>query len=169
MYGWGVRRWFSAYNTVCDDKTKLKYYLPEEIYYTHIDSFLSKPIVTRYFDDKCLYDLYFHDVLMPKTLLRIMSGNYLDDKYQNIAREDIFELMKNQKSVVCKESVCSVGGKGVVFFDFEKDSLDSFMDYLEKENELIIQAVIKQHPILGGLHSSSINTIRVMTLYNNGK
>ena len=55
-------KWFEFYNGLCQDKTKLKYYIPESVYYTDIDTFFTIPRRCEELDDKNMYDLFFGDV-----------------------------------------------------------------------------------------------------------
>lgn len=162
----GVKRWYAAYNAVCSDKHYLKYYLPEEIYYTYVDTYFTNSLAASYLDDKNYYNMYFKDVNMPNTVFRKMKGKFLDENYQMVNLDKILEITKKKKSIVCKKSVESAGGKGVRFFDFEEDTIDDFIKYIDNNNELIVQDVIKQHSTLSALNSSSINTIRIMTFFN---
>ncbi len=160
----GVRCWFSAYNTSCDKKEKLKYYLPEIIYYPYIDAFFTHPQEASVLDDKNNYDMYFQGIPMPETIVRKMRGLFLDKNYHLITATKALELIKSQQNVVCKESVSSQGGKGVKFFDLQAADEKELLDWMRVRDNIIVQKVIGQHSELSRLHSDSINTVRVMTL-----
>ena len=63
-------RWFEFYNTNCENKELLKYYIPDNIYYAEVDTFFTEPRRCQALDDKNLYDLYFHDIKRPVTIIR---------------------------------------------------------------------------------------------------
>ena len=67
-------KWFEFYNTNCEDKSKLKYYIPDTIYYCDIDTFFTDPRRCEALDDKNLYDLYFQDVKRSKSIIRKIDG-----------------------------------------------------------------------------------------------
>lgn len=167
FYG-GVRQWYEAYNVNCLDKGSLKYYIPEIIYYPQIVCRLTNPYLTEKFDDKNLYDMYFSDISMPKTILRKMHGEWMDARYGVLKYDEVLSLLKNQARVVCKQSVASAGGKGVFFFDFEKENVNDCLKWMSDKKNVIVQEVIQQHPILANIHSNSINTMRIMTLMQGG-
>ena len=70
--------WFEFYKASCEDLSVLKYYIPDSIYYPEIDMFFNHPRRCEALDDKNLYDLYFHDVKMPLTIIRIVNGEFFD-------------------------------------------------------------------------------------------
>lgn len=167
-YFGGVRQWYEAYNVNCIDKENLKYYIPEIIYYPQIICRLTNPYYTEIFDDKNLYDMYFSDIPMPKTILRKIRGKWMDAGYCMLKNDEVLSLLKNQGGIVCKQSVSSAGGKGVVFFDFEKEGVDDCLKWMAGRNNIVVQEVIRQHPVLDKIHGNSINTIRIMTLIQEG-
>lgn len=164
----GVRQWYEAYNVNCIDKKKLKYYIPEIIYYPHINYHFANQYYTEMFDDKNLYDMYFSDIPMPKTIVRKVGGEWLDGGYCMLKNDEVLSRVKKQGNVICKQSVASAGGKGVRFFDFEEESIDEWLKWMDKKKNVVVQEVIQQHPILDKFHSNSINTLRIMTLVQGG-
>lgn len=160
--------WFEFYNSFCDNKENLKYYIPDSIYYSIIDLYHTNPVRAIHIDDKNLYDLIFHGVKLPYTIVRKSNGLLLNSQYQPITAEQALKLCKSYKSVIAKESVDSVGGKGIRFFDFESTTDQEFIDWLDSSTELTIQEVIQQHSSLAKIHENSINTIRIITLMIDG-
>lgn len=162
-------KWFEFYNGLCQDKTKLKYYIPESVYYTDIDTFFTIPRRCEELDDKNMYDLFFGDVKMPRTIVRKTNGVLLDRDYQIITAAQALALCKAQGRVISKEARMSGGGFGVKFFDFSSCSDNEFLDWLAKAREINIQEIIKQHDCLNQLHANSINSIRIMSMMLDGE
>ncbi len=160
--------WFEFYNSFCDNKENLKYYIPDSIYYSIIDLYYTNPVRAIHIDDKNLYDLIFHGVKMPYTIVRKSNGMLLNSQYQAITAEQALKLCKSYKSVISKEAVESEGGKGIRFFDFDSTTDQEFIDWLDSSTELTIQEVIQQHSSLANIHENSINTIRIITLMIDG-
>jgi len=156
--------WFDFYNTFCENKQELKYYIPDSIYYAEIDSFFTNPDRADQLDDKNLYDLIFFDIKMPATIVRKTNGVLLDNKYHIITENQAIELCKAHNSVISKKAIYSEGGKGIRFFDFQSSTDNDLKEWLAANDELIIQEVIQQHQSLNRIHDKSINTIRIMTL-----
>lgn len=161
--------WFAFYNTVCENKDLLKYYIPDTIYYSEIDTFFTHPRRCEALDDKNLYDIYFPDIKRPATICRKMNGEYFDKDYQVITLDKALELCQQTGKVIAKETLMSGGGFGVKFFDFSVTPADKLIKFLDKNNDAIIQEVVKQHETLSNIHPSSVNTIRMMSLFLDGK
>ena len=161
--------WFAFYNTVCENKDLLKYYIPDTIYYSEIDTFFTPPRRCEALDDKNLYDIYFPDIKRPATMCRKMNGEYFDKDYQVITLDKALELRQQAGKVIAKETLMSGGGFGVKFFDFSVTPADKLITFLDKNNDAIIQEVVKQHETLSNIHPSSVNTIRMMSLFLDGK
>ncbi len=163
--------WFAFYNAFCDDKSQLKHYIPDGVYFTDMDFPFTHPRRSDDLDDKNMYDLYFHDVPMPETVIRIMNGVMQDKDYQLITQDQAVVLCEQCGRVVCKEARLSMGGYGVSFVDFSKTSAEDFKHWLEKNRNRYfnVQRVIQQHESISRIHPSSVNTIRVMSLVFEGQ
>ena len=164
------RGWFEFYNTNCENKDLLKYYIPDNIYYAEIDTFFTDAKRSEALDDKNLYDLYFTDIKRPTTIIRKMNGQFLDRDYQFITPEQALELCTQNRTVISKEALDSCGGHGVRFYDLSQPSaIEDFKAWLNKTDNIIVQEVIKQHETLSNIHADSINTIRMMSIFLDGK
>lgn len=167
----GLMHWFAFYNASCKDKTKLKYYVPDGVYFSEIDTVFTSPRRSEQLDDKNLYDLFFKGVKMPRTVMRIQQGELFDGDYQLITLDQAVELCREAGQVVCKVTRDSAGGHGVYFFDFPDTSVEDFKQWLieHKNIDINVQEVIQQHESLNKIHASSINSIRIMSLLLDGK
>ena len=111
-----------------------------------------------------MYDLYFPDVIQPKTIARNINGDNQDEFYRFLSENDLVELCEKEGSVVIKKSVTSDGGHGVYFWN-KTDGQGVLKQTLsELAQDFIVQEVLVQHPVLAKLHPDSINTIRIVTL-----
>ncbi len=147
----------------------IAFYIPDSIWYCFIDLFLTNPRRSYALDDKNLYDRYYHDIKMPRTICHIMGGVLLSPDYKPISLEQAIDLCKNEKHIIIKKSIDSEGGKGISFWDIKTDSDDSLKQLLVTEQNVIIQEIISQHETLAKLHTNSLNTIRIMTLFIHGE
>lgn len=162
-------QWFDFYNGLCPDKSLLKYYIPDVIFYSDVDRYFTYPTRSDYFDDKNMYDIYFHDVKKPRTVIRKIDGEYFDNEYLPITFDQAVQLCVDACQVVSKEARLSASGKGVRFFDFTRDSVEDFKRVLNRNKDINVQHVLKQHECLNKIHDKSINTLRLMTLYLDGE
>lgn len=160
--------WFEFYNTNCENKELLKYYIPDNIYYAEVDTFFTDARRCEALDDKNLYDLYFHDIKRPTTIIRKIDGEVFDKNYQLISFDQALELCTQAQQVVGKKATNSCGGHGVHFFDLTTTAED-FKEWLKQTDNVTVQEVIQQHDTLNSIHAKSINTIRMMSMFLDGK
>lgn len=160
----GLLGWFEFYNTYCEDKSKLKYYVPDSVFFTDIDIPLTDPRRSYELDDKNLYDLYFNDIRRPLTIVRKCNGALLDRDYQPLTVERALALCREAGTVICKPARNSQGGKGIQFFDTATPDQE-MRERLEGSRDFIVQEVLHQHESLNRIHEKSINTVRIMTLF----
>ena len=157
-------KWYEFYKGFCKDDDSLKYYIPDDIWYSNIDTLFSDSRRANELDDKNLYDLYFYDVNKPITILRKTHGLLLDEKYNIISLDNAVIRCVERGRIICKEARLSEGGKGIKFFDFSLSSPNDFREYLYNHDEITIQEIVQQHKVLNQIHANSINTIRIMSL-----
>ena len=164
-------KWFAFYNASCTDKSQLKYYIPDGVYFTDFDMLFTSPRRSDDLDDKNLYDLYFHDVRMPHTYIRKINGELFDKDYHLITLDQALKLCADAGQVISKDAILSSGGHGIRFFDFSKCSIEDFKNWLSdpKKDNINVQEVIRQHESLSRLHPQSINSIRIMSFLHDGK
>ncbi len=167
----GLMHWFAFYNASCKDKSRLKYYIPDGVYFSEVDTVFTSPRRSEQLDDKNLYDLLFHGVNMPRTVMRIQGGDSFDEHYHLITLDQAVDLCREAGHVVAKESRNSSGGHGVFFFDFPSTPIDEFKQWLiaHKHTDINVQEEIKQHESLNKIHANSINSVRIMSLVLDGK
>lgn len=150
---------YNRYNTSFDPR-----YIPDNIYFAEVDTYFNNATESTAIDDKNLYDLYFHDIKHPKTIARKISDSYLDATYQIIPFDEIVEMCLNQKEIIVKKAMNSNSGRGILFWSME-EGIEALKAILKSPYDYVVQEIIKQHPIVGALHESSINTLRIVTLY----
>ena len=164
-------QWFDFYNSLCPDKSLLKYYIPDVIFYSDVDRYFTHAVRSDHFDDKNMYDTYFHDVKTPQSIIRKIDGEYFDADYRPITLDQAIQLCIDAGQVVCKEARLSSGGKGVHFLDFAQDpgAVEELKRCLNYYLDVNVQHVIQQHECLNKIHDKSINTLRLMSLYLDGE
>ncbi len=155
---------YEFYKCVVKDSERLCDYMPDLFYQAFIDEYFTNPQHTRPFDDKNLYDVYFHDVLRPKTVFRKIRNSYLDESYSPISMEQAIEMASVANEVILKVAKFSNGGKGVKFWNKDDHKKQELIDFLNSSTNIVCQEVLKQHAELNRLNATSVNTVRVMTL-----
>jgi len=140
------------------------------------ESVMNNQIMTRFNDfrlyqawaDKAYYDHLFRSTLIntPHTILRNINGVFYDNNYNCLDLRESQMLLEREHKVIAKPTIDSGLGKGVKLFSSRDEILSIFDDY---SSNYIVQRVVEQHDILKELNSSSVNTFRIMSWFNDGE
>ena len=147
-------------------------YIPDDVYFTKIDTFFNDWKKAFKLDDKCYYDrLLCKTVLkLPKTVCCRINGFWLTPEYKCISEEKAKELIISQGCAFLKKSVSSSGGKGVRYFNKsiysnnEEQNRDLNKIIEDLGDNIIVQVPIEQSDSLSVLNPSSVNTLRILSL-----
>ena len=145
------------------------HYIPDNLYYNLIDMNFSDRLRARAIDNKCLYAKLFPMAKQPETIARRMNLSWVDKDYCSIGEKELRDRLDAADEVVIKFANESMGGKGVHFLSGSNLSQQVFDLIKDKNKDIVIQKVLKQHPDLAKLNPASVNTIRHLTFLENGK
>lgn len=162
-------RFYDVFKNVKREGQRLAYFLPDNFYNTFVDEYFANPQHSRPSNDKNLYDLFFTGVKQPKTVFRKIYGMYLDQDYKEISLKDAIRRSRDVGEIVLKKAKFSSGGHGVMFWNPSVDGEDELVNFLNSSNHIVCQEAIKQHPDIGLLNPTSINTIRMLTFFFDNK
>lgn len=141
-------------------------YVPTCLYHSDVIYKLNNYKLRHAYVDKGIYDIYFPDILRPKTFVKNINGYYYDDS-KPISREEAVERCQNLEGAVSKPTQEGMWGSGVKVFSTHEGVLDdgstimSLMDGYGKN--YIIQERIHQHESMALLNPTSLNTLRVLS------
>lgn len=147
---------------------KLADYIPDDYYMDKVEPFFNKPLIARKNEDKNLYDLFFGDITMPRTILRYVDGAFMDEAYNLMTKDNALKMCQQYDEVIVKTASESGGGHGITFWN-RNESLADLEKRIKKGDNMIVQELVKQHPEMSRLHESSINTLRIMTVMFEGQ
>lgn len=110
----------------------------------------------------------------PCCYVRSIDGEYYDNDMRQISKEQAIEACLHVNDVVVKESVFNGGGRGVEMLRLssldEKQRRRELVRVLsERKHDFVIQECLTQHPSFSKFNPTSINSLRITTLYLNGK
>ena len=162
--------WSRYYNGI-KRETKEEFdarYIPLDLEACFIDDWFNNTQAALAIDDKNMYDMYFHDVNMPKTVGRIINRSFFDENYHSITIDSLLERCSLAKHVILKPSIGSMAGHGIVFWN-EEEGLDVLRKFLLEHDNYIIQELIHQHEEINKIYSQSVNSIRIVTCNFKGK
>lgn len=143
-------------------------YIPLDMEACFIDDWFNNTNAAQAIDDKNMYDMYFHDVNMPKTVGRVINHSFFDEKYLNISVDALVERCILAKHVIMKPSIGTMAGHGIVFWN-EEEGVDALRKFLLEHDNYIIQELIHQHEEINKIYSQSVNSIRIVTCNFKGR
>lgn len=142
-----------------------KYYIPDNLYYSYIDMHFNNSVFSPGVDIKAFYEIINPNLKMAKTTFRKLNGSCYSSDFKLIKELQIKDHFKADLEYIYKPAFDSQGGKGIKFLN----SNDITPEFIDSNNNFIIQDVIEQHESLSKLHRSSLNTIRIITLFFKGQ
>lgn len=149
-------------------------YMPEYIYSGRIAGFLIDRIKCMSFEDKCLMDLYYKDVIIPETYCYNAANIFYNKERKIIAREDAISIAKEQMNFVIKPTIDSGAGRSVRIVNLEngidkksKKTIENIFD--EYGSNFILQKIIKQNSVYENIYPLALNTFRIITYELDGK
>ncbi len=152
--------YYASQNQIYDHR-----YIPNTLIYTTIDQYFNERKLGWGFNDKNYYSLIFAGIKQPKALVRKIKGMLFDENYVQINKDKAIKLIKSEAEVICKPTLETGSGRDIRFWN-TAESNDEITAFLEdkKQEDYIVQALVKQHSELNKVHKSSLNTIRIATL-----
>jgi hypothetical protein len=147
-------------------------YVPQDIWAEYFHKKLNPP---KYHDpliaDKNALDLYITKDHLPKTVFKIINGDFFDATNRKISLERAKEyLFQDDHDKFFKPSRL-FQGQGAIKLKFDGNLIlcggqkISFEDFIQKvDRDSIVQYAVEQHPKIASVHPHSLNTIRIFTI-----
>ena len=141
-------------------------YIPDPIWYAYIDPYFNNWTLDKYLDNKCYYTRMFPNVKMPKNVFYRLNGFWYDEYDQIVSREFVKQQILNSPcDLFIKNADAYFGcGSGVTFFNPKETDFSKIEWIFNSKYDFVVQEAIRQHPILSSINSSSVNTIRTLSL-----
>jgi hypothetical protein len=135
-------------------------YLPDDMYYSYIDTYYNDWRECSHIDNKCFYPRMFINIRQAENITCRIRGLWFTGDCRQISREELDAIMAKEPEVVVKMATDSEGGKGVFFV--KGTEVNSVLPRIR--DDIVIQRPLKQHEALAAINASSINTIRMISL-----
>lgn len=147
-------------------------YLGHNLYLPLIARRLNNYHYTKFFEDKGLLGHLSRTVEFPHCIVRCIDGEYYDDEFKQISKASAYDIVSGHKGkLVFKLSRGSSGGHGVQIIELSSDT-DPRQQAIKLMNtfgkDYVVQEAICQHEMMARFNPSSVNTLRIATLYLNG-
>lgn len=146
-------------------------YIPDDLYYGELVPYFSNSQFRRACEDKCYHDVWFPELKQPETVIKNIAGVYYDREMRIISMDEAIDIcMAYPQEFLLKPSVDSGEGRLITFFDPAEVTREA----LEKafravDSNFLLQAAVKQHPVLAQMNPTSLNTIRVVSFLFEGE
>lgn len=142
------------------------------------------PLITRRLNDYKYTEILEHKSMFgyltngyvhyPKCFLRVINGEAYSQEMAQIDMDCALKSCLKEERVVVKDSVGGSGGKGISIIKFNGLSNEQRLELLYKDinnrrNDYVIQEYLEETAELKRFNPTSVNTIRVQSLYLNGK
>jgi hypothetical protein len=151
-------------------------------YISEIERWETRGINRRYniiFDDKLLfYELFHKYINIPTNYAWIDKGHIFDFQGDVYSDESFLNLLKVKKRLILKPVIAGGSGKGVSLlsydgYTYEKDfnNISEFelTDFVRGCDDFLVSEFVNQHEYSKKIFDKSVNTIRVITVYENNK
>ncbi len=158
------RFWFEYYGS--RDHIMDPRFIPADIYYNEILPYINDGQQRPGLTNKAYLEYLFSDVKQPETVILKIEGTYYD-KDRNIIDEEKAAAFCLERSgrLFLKVTFGTSGGGGIwVISPSEMSAGDIRKVFDEAGASFIVQEEIIQHPAFDKLNTSSVSTIRVISL-----
>lgn len=139
-------------------------YIPDEIWYSYIDPYFNNWKLDKYIDNKCYYPRMFPDVKMAALYFYKLNDFWLNNENQIISFKLVCDFLSSKECYIKIADSISGCGNGVVYYNPTLHDKGKLMKALCQNANLVVQEPIRQHSNLASLNSSSVNTIRLLSL-----
>ncbi len=141
-------------------------YCPQSLFYTKLEFILNNQKLVEAWSDKNYFNKFFGEVKFPVSVVRNISGVFYDKDYNLITKSDAIEILKKYDKFCIKPSIDSGTGKGVRLVHMG-ENIGEIMD--KYKSDYVIQEVLEQWQGTKQLNPSSVNIVRICTLFLNGR
>lgn len=164
-FGLSVSPEFHQFYKHCTkEKSIAAQYIPDDIYYAKIDPFFNNWELAHFLDNKTYYSWLFHNMAQPTTVVIRQNGYWLNTNLSIISEDKAIKLILAEEECFLKQATESEGGKNIYVLH-SSDTYYRIKEIINKiKGDIVVQKGLKQSPILAQLNSSSVNTLRLLTL-----
>lgn len=139
---------------------------------------LYDPIIIRKlnpFQDACvlvnkgLFDIFFEKLKQPALFVKRIDEHYFNFQSTLITEDDALNILEQKERFIIKPSFNSHGGAGITLIKNRKSRKEIKSLIAKYKSDFIIQEIIDQHHDTAKFNPESLNTIRIISLFINGR
>lgn len=123
--------------------------------------------ITRLVNDSSFYYIFDNKDIFYERFQKEVGREWLFIPKSN--KEDFLKFMGNKDEVIVKPSneSCGTGVEKLKKATFK--SLDDMYTYIASQSSRIVEEVIPQHELINKINPTSVNTLRIVTIYSEGQ
>ncbi len=133
-------------------------FVPSPLFFQQIKPAMNNVSYGAVWSDKSYLDYFLRGIPTAQCVLRNVDGRFLDAQFRLIDRKEAEEILNRYDALVVKPAVDTNTGRGVVLLH-KPYSVESIIASHRKN--FVVQIPLRQHPDMGQLNASSVNTIRI--------
>jgi len=133
-------------------------FIPAPLFFQNIKPAMNNVSFAAVWSDKSYLDFFLPGILTAQCVLRNVEGRWLDEGFHLLEKQKAEEILQQYDSLVIKPAIDTNTGKGVALLH-SPFSIDEMLASHHKN--FVVQIPLRQHPEMGKLNASSVNTIRV--------
>lgn len=157
--------YYTEKNGIFDER-----YIPDLIYYNKINLFYNAHQMAKIIDNKCYYDCLFPNLPQPE-VVACRKGGYWYIGREIVDESRLYTEVGKENEIFVKRAIDSGGGHGVECLQIDPNG--AYKEELSKictiwKVDIVIQKSLKQHAAIAALNSSSVNTMRILTVLREG-
>ena len=140
------------------------YNLKHENRKTYITRGLNNSLVKR-FNDKKYWHFFDNKDDFNEAFAEFMHRDWVTN--DEVSKEDFLKFCEGKKAIIYKP-VDGTCGKKVEKFELENTDLEALYNTLKEKEKGVVEEVVVQHPDMAAVYPLSVNTVRVVTIFNDG-
>lgn len=120
------------------------------------------------FANKGLFDIIFSELKQPKIIIKNIDNQYFNEISAVITKIEALDILSKHEKFIIKP-INSYGGAKIKLIrnKISKQEIESLLSTYKKD--FVVQEIIEQHPDTAKFNPESLNTIRVISLFLNGR
>lgn len=122
--------------------------------------------ITRLMNDSSYYHIFDNKDEFYEMFSEFIGREWLF--MPKASKKQFIDFMASRDEVIIKPSneSCGVGVEKLKKSDFS--SIDAMYEYVHGKSSMIVEDVIKQHELINKINPSSVNTLRIVTIFSEG-
>lgn len=134
--------------------------MPEDMFRMYVGNKLNHKAYKEVFSNKGYFEMFMPEAKFPNVIIRNIGNCLYDKDFNPITEEKANNILSVYNKVVVKPIKDSGKGRGVYLVEVSEENPLSVIP-----KNYVVQEVFRQHPALEDLNKTSVNCVRLVTLF----